>query len=110
MRDTNQLPILDGRAWLGVADAYGTRFIIQLWEDPKHAGYYHYAFSCVDDTHVDESTRPIGIAALEVCGTSLIVVVGRMVTEQHGVTLDEFDWAEKPVADLPYSTAGGDVK
>jgi len=89
-------PSLDGRAWLGVATAYGTQFVIEVFESKRHPGYYYFLVACLADSFCDEMQRPVKAYAVE-------EFLRAALTRQHGVTLDDFQWEEKQPNELIFS-------
>ena len=94
-------PVLDGRAWLGKADAYGTTFILELFESRQHPGYYHYAMHCTNDSFCIESKRPV--RAAETDGIGFWTVVKSHLSMEHGLILDDLVWLEVKPEELPLS-------
>ena len=94
-------PPLDGRAWLGRSQAYGTTFMVELFESRQHPGYYHYAMYCADDTFCDESKRPM--RAKEEAGVSFWTLFKSGLSREHGLILDDLEWMEAQPDELPLS-------
>jgi YgiT-type zinc finger domain-containing protein len=95
-------PELDGRAWLGKAEAYGTTFTVELFESRQHPGYYHYAMYCVDDSFCDESKKPV--IGKDQNGVSPVWdFFTHSLLKMHGPVLDEIEWMEVKPEDLPLS-------
>jgi hypothetical protein len=86
-------PFLDGRAWLGKGNYYGTSFLVELFESKKHPGFYHYATYCADDTFCDESKRPMQASFLQ----------GHLdlILKDHGLVSADLEWREVSAAELP---------
>ena len=96
-------PPLDGRAWLGRAQAYGTTFTVELFESRQHPGYYHYAMYCADDSFCDESKDGKPMRAKEEGGVSFWTLFKVALSKEHGLVLDNLDWVEVPAEELPLS-------
>jgi hypothetical protein len=96
-------PVLDGRAWLGRAQAYGTTFIVELFESRRHPGYYHHAMYCTDDTFYDESRDNKPMRAQEEDGVSFWTLFRAGLSKEHGLVLDDLEWVEVPAEELPLS-------
>jgi hypothetical protein len=94
-------PPLDGRAWFGHAQAFGTSFMVELFESRQYPGYYHYAMYCTDDTFCDESKRPL--RAKEEAGVSFWTLFKAGLSKEHGLVLDDLEWVEVPAEELPLS-------
>lgn len=94
-------PPLDGRAWLGQAEAYGTTFIVELFESRKHPGYYHYAYYCTDDSFCDESRNPI--SAKEQPGINFWMIFKAGLSDRLGLVIDDLEWLDVPAEELPLS-------
>lgn len=96
-------PELDGRAWFGKAEAYGTTFIVELFESRKHPGYYHYAIHCVREGFYDESAKPI--SAREQAGVNIWTFIRASLTglDEYGPILDLLEWEETKPEELPLS-------
>jgi putative zinc finger/helix-turn-helix YgiT family protein len=94
-------PELDGRAWLGKAEAYGTTFFVELFESRQHPGYYHFAMYCADDSFCDQSRRPM--RAKEEDGVSFWTSFKDGLSKEHGLILDDLDWTEVKAEELPLS-------
>jgi transcriptional regulator with XRE-family HTH domain len=96
-------PVLDGRAWIGTGKAYGTTFLVELFESRQNPGYYHYAMYCADDSFCDESKKPV--LAKEEDGLSFWTLFKVALSQDHGLTVDDLQWREVPPEDLPLSGA-----
>jgi YgiT-type zinc finger domain-containing protein len=94
-------PQLDGRAWLGKADFYGTTFFVELFESRRDPGYYHYTMYCADDSFLDESKRPI--RAKDEVGISFWTLFAAVLSKEHNLLLNELHWVEVTAEDLPLS-------
>lgn len=99
-------PELDGRAWLGKAEFYGTTFVVELFESRQHPGYYHYTTYCADDSFLDESKRPI--RAKEEEGMGFWTLFAAVLSKEHNLLLNELHWVQVTAEELPFS--GGRVK
>jgi len=103
--DEKKKPVLDGRAWLGKAEAYGTTVIVELFESRQHPGYYHFAMYCANDSFCDESKKPL--KAKDHNGDSSLFTQGlsHVLSKEHGLVLDDLmiEWAEVKPEDLPLS-------
>lgn len=91
------MPQLDGRAWLGVAEAYGTRYAFELFESKRHPGYYHYTMFCQADSHCEDSKKPVRADGVE-------MILKASVSKYHGLTLDDILWHEVKPEELPLSS------
>ncbi len=94
-------PPLDGRAWLGRAEAFGTTFIVELFESRKHPGFYHYAMYCTDDTFCDESRKPV--RSKEDAGVTFWTVLKASLSKEHGLIVDDLEWEDATAEELPLS-------
>jgi hypothetical protein len=94
-------PRLDGRAWLGRANAFATTFLVELFESRQHPGYYHFAMYCTDDSFCDESKRPM--RAKEEDGVSFWTLFKAGLSKEHGLVVDDLDWIEVKPEELPLS-------
>jgi hypothetical protein len=86
------LPVLDGRAWVGVGVYYGVEFLVELCESKEHPGYYLFATHCAGDKFLDESQRPM---KAEFVQSNLDLVL-----KQHNLLATELSWREVPPTDL----------
>jgi hypothetical protein len=100
-REHTVRPELDGRAWLGKAAAYGTTFVVELFESRKNPGYYHFAMYCMDDSFCDESKRPM--RAKEENGVSFWTLFEAGLSKEHGLVIDNLEWMEVAAEQLPLS-------
>jgi hypothetical protein len=101
---TLQQPVFDGRSWAGVARAFGTRFVVELFESRRSPGCYHYAAHCTSDGFANESEKPVSVSPLAPTGEPAILVILRMfISRLHGLTMNDFCWSETTGDELPMS-------
>jgi hypothetical protein len=95
--DPNVPPICDGRAWRGIAEAYGTIFVVELFPSQKHAGYYHYSYHCMNDEYSKETNTPIRADAIKANLTLFLML--------ENLHLEEFVWEEMKLEErhLPHA-------
>lgn len=90
--DKDAVPVCDGRAWRGIAEAYGTTFVVELFPSTKHSGYYHYVEHCLTDDFLNETQKPVRADGVKAHMTLSLAL--------HNLQLDEFHWQEVSTNDL----------
>lgn len=89
MPPNTAVPILNGRAFRGMALAYGTLFVIELFGSSSHPGYYHYMVACIDDAEYEFSHRPMKVGIPELWQS-----INYVLQSAHGIGLQDVKWRE----------------